>query len=514
MPEYLGYTSRGEGVDFAGEARKLADQITGIEQRRTLEKEELDAMNNLDMQLFQSGNNQTMNDFALNGADVIRGNMHTWNKQLKAGMLSPKEYKAKITNARADWGSLAEIAKTYDQRFMKQMERQRPDENGKIAASGLETYMLEHFADLADLESKSVYVDPNTGRVLLSNTDEQGLFTGQPFDMNHINNPGNVIDARLDVADTVSSTVKNWEAFEAFELGTRGATNKYVDVRLNNEYDKASNQLAISIIKQPNAVASIINDNGVSGSFSFSDEAEGVGKSYDIYSDFYMTDEDKDMAMGKQLDNLRKLMEISGDKLTAEQEDKFLSEVEKYMIKVSKDPNGTATAQPTKDQEQLAIDRIKSEIEITLGHEEKGSAPWKPTPRPSSKPKVNDETLMRGWEATKNAFRGNFSGLDTQNYDFRFVGAGGKIPSGYSAPTAGLKAGDTTDVGIVLIRESNIVEGRRRWQVIDVADSPNALADYTLPGRSPSENQELWYKAQEKFGKTNDKEDLRKKYDY
>jgi hypothetical protein len=379
MPEYLGYTSRGEGVDFAGEARKLADQITGIEQRRTLEKEELDAMNNLDMQLFQSGNNQTMNDFALNGADVIRGNMHTWNKQLKAGMLSPKEYKAKITNARADWGSLAEIAKTYDQRFMKQMERQRPDENGKIAASGLETYMLEHFADLADLESKSVYVDPNTGRVLLSNTDEQGLFTGQPFDMNHINNPGNVIDARLDVADTVSSTVKNWEAFEAFELGARGVTNKYKDVRLNNEYDKASNQLAISIIKQPNAVASIINDNGVSGSFSFSDEAEGVGKSYDIYSDFYMTDEDKDMAMGKQLDNLRKLMEISGDKLTAEQEDKFLSEVEKYMIKVSKDPNGTATAQPTKFQEQLAIDRIKSEIEITLGHEESGTGGHKPS---------------------------------------------------------------------------------------------------------------------------------------
>jgi hypothetical protein len=481
MPEYLGYTSRGEGVDFAGEARKLADQITGIEQRRTLEKEELDAMNNLDMQLFQSGNNQTMNDFALNGADVIRGNMHTWNKQLKAGMLSPKEYKAKITNARADWGSLAEIAKTYDQRFMKQMERQRPDENGKIAASGLETYMLEHFADLADLESKSVYVDPNTGRVLLSNTDEQGLFTGQPFDMNHINNPGNVIDARLDVADTVSSTVKNWEAFEAFELGARGVTNKYKDVRLNNEYDKASNQLAISIIKQPNAVASIINDNGVSGSFSFSDEAEGVGKSYDIYSDFYMTDEDKYMAMGKQLDNLRKLMEISGDKLTAEQEDKFLSEVEKYMIKVSKDPNGTATAQPTKDQEQLAIDRIKSEIEITLGHEESGTGGHKPSTGGS---KSDGAKYVNGYNATLNAFEGDFSGMNS-NYVYVKKSDGVYVYNRWKQD------------GFDLTNE--ILAGTNKYKPKSIAKNPKALSVFSFGG-SQDAAMNKWDQANKKFG--------------
>jgi hypothetical protein len=192
--------------------------------------------------------------------------MHTWNKQLKAGMLSPKEYKAKITNARSDWGSLAEIAKTYDQRFMKQMERQQQG-----LASSVETYGLEHFADLADLESKSVYVDPNTGRVLLSNTDSEGRYVGQPIDMNHINNPGNVVDAKVDVTEQVGEAIKNWETFQEFNLLNRGATESSEDVRgtegsaRREVYNQAVAQLAQTMISQPNAVASIITDNGVSG---------------------------------------------------------------------------------------------------------------------------------------------------------------------------------------------------------------------------------------------------------
>jgi hypothetical protein len=52
MPEYLGYQGAGRQVNWTEQFGKIAEQVSGIEARRGSEKEELDAMNKLDMTLF------------------------------------------------------------------------------------------------------------------------------------------------------------------------------------------------------------------------------------------------------------------------------------------------------------------------------------------------------------------------------------------------------------------------------------------------------------------------------
>lgn len=370
MPEYLGYQGRGNQVNWTEQFGALAEQVSGIEARREAEKQELDEMNKLDMTQFQMGENQSMNSFVLSGADNIRSKMMEWNKALKSGQLSPKEYKQRMNNAKEYWGELASTAQSFDERFMKQMERQQSG-----ISSGMEVYGLGKLADFQNIESKSVYVDDVTGRILLSNVDEEGRYVGEPIDINHINNPGNIVDNKVDLNSEVSDKVKSWDVFQQMELLKRGSTNWIEDVRANPQFNQAVNELSMTILSTPNAVASVLSDNGVAGKYKVGDVE------FPVNVEFFMDEAEKEAKIQEQIERVKYL----NDGVDADiNEDALRSEIEKYMIEVRRDANGTMVPMVTDEQKKIARERIKSEVEIQLGHKEKKTPQYKPTTSRSS----------------------------------------------------------------------------------------------------------------------------------
>jgi len=477
MPENLGYAGSGEDIDFAGHARKIAEQVQAIDERRTLEKQELDDMNTLDMKLYQDGNNQTTDEFVHNGADIIRSKMFAWNKELKAGQISPREYKSRMNNVKSYWGSLAETAQTYGDRLMQQIERQRAGES-----SITEVYSSGVLADLQNLEQKSVYVDDVTGGILLTNTDEYGRNTGEPIDIHHLNNPNNVIEAKVDVPETVGESVKNWAEFEQFTLGKRGASEKYTDARLNTAFENSVSELTYTMINNtPNAVASIIGDNGVAGVYTSGDNE------YNIIVDMFTAGNEKDKEAKKQqqLDKLKEQLSYSDRTLTPKEEAAYLAEVDKYMIPVSRDANGTFVTSPTDFHKKLAKDRIRHEIEINLGHKEVKSSPWKPVyraPTNTTKDDKNNRVAIEGYNATKLAFTGDFSGMNNTDFDYEFY-----------------REGDVVGGGRVK-KDFVMVRNGKTGDKIAMVDNPKALAEFTYEGKTAAEGNEMWESANKFIG--------------
>jgi hypothetical protein len=168
-----------------------------------------------------------------------------------------------------------------------------------------------------------------------------------------------------------------------------------------------------------------------------------------------------------------------GKTLSQGQAEKFLDEVDKYMIQVTKDPNGTFTTQPTKFQKEKAIERIKSEVEISLGHKEKGSAPWKPVaPKDTSEEDQYNRELLEGWKATHAAFKGDFTGMNKADYDYEFYSEGDKYK------------------GVPVLKKFVLVRSGKTGDRIAIVDNPKALAEFTYEGSTAAGSQEMWNQAE------------------
>jgi hypothetical protein len=48
-----------------------------------------------------------------------------WNKQLKAGIIKPLEYRNKVNNLMSNWSTLAKTAKTFDQQMQETIKLQQ-----------------------------------------------------------------------------------------------------------------------------------------------------------------------------------------------------------------------------------------------------------------------------------------------------------------------------------------------------------------------------------------------------
>ncbi len=93
---------------------------------------------------------------------------------------------------------------------------------------------------------------------------------------------------------------------------------------------------------------------------------------FSIEAELYDSSEKKAEEIGKQIQKIEDQLYIMGKTLSEEDRKALYSEIDKYMIEVTTDRNGGLVTNPTKFQKDLAIDRIKNEIEINLGRLESG----------------------------------------------------------------------------------------------------------------------------------------------
>lgn len=430
---YAGYvpTSR---PDYSALSNDLAEKIYGQINKRQERREKLDEVEQANQKLLDSwipGKTQTLNDFMLKGVDNMRKDLLQWNKDLKAGKMSESEYVRRNRNLEESYQMLANVLKSQDERINTIMQRQEPDENGNIPASSYETdYLLKKFGEFTEgIKDKQIKTGSD-GRIYLAKIDPNtGLVTDQVMDVRSMALPENLAANKVDVTSRVDEITKNWQANTFWEdLGMKGERN-IETVKGRPEYKMAKERAVNSIApdSNPRAQVSVLVDNG-----ALSDV------------DYYDTDEEKNQILQEKVSQLMQIKKEAGYKGQAifptEQE---MKEIEMNLIKNVLNSDGVYTPELTKEQQDLAKDLIRNEIDLSFGDKVTGtplqvpigrgpsgpSGPSGPGRQPSEeKPITKYRQIANAWET------GNFNLLSANLNDKKYIVGPNKDNKGKKIP--------------------------------------------------------------------------------
>ena len=342
--EYYGYIPSAERLDLGKLTSDLANTISGIGQRRELEKEQLDQIKTDNIKTIQEmdlGKSQTFQKMALNGTQSAVDLINTWNKDLKAGILSPKDYKEKMNSIQENWGTFANTVKNYDAR-MAEIQKQQADGT----ASGMAVDLNEFFAQSAELKDKQIFWDPSTGSMSLGkidpNTgqlDPQSVMSARSMSM-----PNNILFDKVNLNEQVGSIVKEWAPFLKEE-----GINTINDVRKNDDYSAKLTDLVGALTDNPRMAASILRDNTGGKYVAYVNQADYNNK----MNSMIKKENDTRAFQGKEA-------------MTAEEQDEFAKEASNRLIEMRLDSTDTYQPVLTPAQMKAAEDAVVRTVGIYL----------------------------------------------------------------------------------------------------------------------------------------------------
>jgi len=358
---FLGYIPLEPNItdwsSLSGKIGEIAKYAIGTRGREREAFRETRLSNEEQIASYEVGQSQTLNDLVLNGADDIRSMMYEWNKAADKGEMTRAEYNKRQQNVYQYWSSLANSAKTFDQRVQETLKRQQPDENGFIAGSNLELYINKKHSEIANLKNKSVYTNPESGVIYLVEKDENGQIRNQ-IDVRQMNNPGNTLDNRVDLESAVVAGTEKWGDWTTFTEGARGSSRTISDLRKNPSYIAAKNTLIESILSNPRSITSVLADNS------------------DMNYSFYSSMDEKMAIMAENFVKESRISEEAGLELSKEE---FLKDQESKMIFLKRDETGVYQPELTNEQIEAARKVVSDKIEVHIGLEEKGQTKRAPS---------------------------------------------------------------------------------------------------------------------------------------
>lgn len=337
--EYYGYLPPSQTLDLGKLTADLSKTISGIGERRELEKEELDQIKTDNIRTIQEmdlGKSQTFQTMALNGTQGAVQLINTWNKELKAGKLSPKDYKQRMNTINEEWGTFANTVKTFDAR-MADIQKQQEDGN----ASAVSISMNQYFAQSAELKDKEIFWDPSTGKMSMGKVDPntgqlnpQSVMSARSMAM-----PNNMVFTKIPLDKTVSEVVKLWEPYILQE----GLTT-IEGVKKNPNISRKMADLVGSLTSNPRLTLSVLMDN--------------TGEGYDVF----VNQEDYSNKIGAMIQTENEARRISGEEpMNQAEQSEFAKEASGKLVEMRQDSTGTY--QPVITQAQL--DRAKEAIEVS-----------------------------------------------------------------------------------------------------------------------------------------------------
>lgn len=219
---YFGYVPATTRLDWGKMTSDIADELTKGYQSRELAKQKLDEIkeqNDLLVSSTEKLKTADIDDTILRSADAAREQSLKWNKQLKAGQISPRDYKAKMNAMKNDWIKFSNSLKGIDGVIQEGLKRQQPDETGKTAGSELELFRRQGLAEIKNLKNQVATWDSNTGHMYLGTVDETGVYDPTTLkSINTISNPQNYFDDRLELTEAVKPLVQAVETFQQTEV--------------------------------------------------------------------------------------------------------------------------------------------------------------------------------------------------------------------------------------------------------------------------------------------------------
>ena len=394
---YMNYQGRGI-VDWAGGLDKITTALQGAESQqneRRAANEKMLTDNQALIDSYEMGKSKSLNNMTLEAASKIKSSMLQWNKDLKAGKISAKEYRMLMQNVQTSWGNFATTAKTMEQKYSDVLARQQVGEKGEPpVGSSLEVFGFQEVADLTNLKNKNLHLDEKTGNVLLGEYDDNGNLKSFS-DFRVINNPANIAIDRVNVDELTTGSVE--------EIGSWITDSGYTsieDARKNPAFNEWKNGVIYTIApdSNPRAQASVLMDNG-------------AGDKY-----FYASNEKHYEAKAKESLAKKGIYNPTQDQIKSE-----MDAVSKYAIRVKTDENGNIMPELTDEQKADARNIVDKNIEMKIAHKVDRDVPsYSGGGRSSGDGNdKEDKVAINSYIASVNAItEGRFDGFDTDNYQF------------------------------------------------------------------------------------------------
>jgi hypothetical protein len=342
--EYYGYIPPSQTLDLGKLTTDLSKTLSGIGERRTLEKEALDQIQADNTKIIRDselGKSQTFQTMTLNAAQNGVVKLNEWNKMLKAGQLSPKDYKQKMNTMMENWGTFANTVKTYDAR-MTEIQKQQQD--GK--ASGIGVSANEYFAQMSSLKDKNIFID-DSGNMSMGRVDPNTgqLDPGSVESFRSMALPNNMVFDKVPLDETVNDTVKLWKPYIQ-----ENGLNTIESVKSNPDLARKMADLTGGLTSNPRLTASILVDN--------------TGDGYDVY----FGQEDFNNKLGGMIQTENEARRIQGkSKMTQEEQNSFAKEASGKLIEMRKDATDTYQPILTEEQTNRAKEAIETTVSLQLG---------------------------------------------------------------------------------------------------------------------------------------------------
>ena len=345
--EYAEYKGVDSVVDYAGLTDKLATKVSDIGKERARTKEELDQIASDASRGFsemEMTKTESLNDKLLTLGNEGREKVNNWNAELKAGRLSPSEYKKRMSGLTEYTSLVGSTAKTFDTRIQEHIKRQA---DGTGSAFELET--LDRFGMMADLKNTD-YKVLDDGRIAIDIKDPKTGKVIRQEDLRVINQPENMVTPKLNLAKEVNSVVKNWAADGIVKLLGQGGYENSASAMNDPKYKLDKQRLVDQLVTQ-NAISLLVDNGGLTT----------INYAY--------SDADKKTKLSEAIAKEQEFRKRAGQEteLTADE----ISELETGIIIV--DNNGKPKL--TDDQIDKAREAADREIDLQVGNELKSVAP-------------------------------------------------------------------------------------------------------------------------------------------
>jgi hypothetical protein len=332
-----------DAIDWGKAIGGLYKTIGDIGESREKEREALDQLmtdslntiNNTDMLKTQS-----LNDYVLAGAENGRVTIKSANDRLKAGQITPKEYKAIMNNVNTYWSTMGNSMKNFDATNQEILKRQQPGEDGSApAGSEFEEFLAQGHANLGDLRNSTYQFNPNTGEGYMVKINPM---TGTPEKITNsmaIADPSNIMDQRFDFEKEIITSTRGMKQAYTMEDGT--VTIK--DPMKNPAVANSVASLITSLTGTPRMTAQALSRYG------------GF--------DFYETEEQRNQIIMSEIQNENKSRKIQGkNEMSASEVENFTENMSGKLIQVTLDNSNKYQPIITPEQQQEAEYILKDMI--------------------------------------------------------------------------------------------------------------------------------------------------------
>jgi len=408
--EYAGYIPT-PNLDIAGLTSKLATSIYGIEtskQTKRAEMEKLKSDTDEALNSVEMSDSQDFNDLTLKMVDNGRTGINELHKKLRAGQISPADYRMAVNKFNKNLGTFANTAKAFDEQFKEYAKRQEPGANGFPTASHFEYKLAEMFGKVAELDKKEARFNDKGDLFVIDKV------TGEAQSIDVLNRPENIIQDRFDLVGSTASIVKGFEASTTWKDLGRGGEKAIEGFYQNQESKEAIATGVNSMVANPRDATSILTDWG------------------GIDADYYMNEQEYGQMYNDKVQKKVQAKKDAGLPIELSADEK--KEIEMSLIKIEKQGsiiNPVLSPDQMNRSKEIADNFIRSNI-----YEKVTGSPKQDWSKPASfygdggGGKTGDATPM--YEKLHNAWYGGTSGLGTLaalsggRYKFKW-GKGGMI---------------------------------------------------------------------------------------